>query len=110
MVGTVQGNREAVLNQRRIEGRADWGRSHVNRLARLDELLVEPDVAANGMYPNTRRCICSIMDMREEDGVRNFKLKFRGRNGFKRVEEQDVPPLVVSAYMDIVKDQDGDED
>jgi hypothetical protein len=85
-------------------------RSHVKRSAQMDERLVEPEGAANGVFPDTRRYIRSIMDMREQDGVRKFKLKFRGRNRFKWVDEQDVPPLVVSAYLDIAKDQDVDDE
>jgi hypothetical protein len=84
-------------------------RSHVNRMARLDERLVEPEDPADGVFPDTRRYIRSIMDMREQDGLRKFKLKFRGRNGFKWVDEQDLPPLVVTAYLNIVNDQGLDE-
>ena len=82
----------------------------MNRLARLRERLVDPEGAANSVFPDTRRYIRSIMDMREQDGVRKFKLKFRGRNGFMRVDEQDGAPQVVSAYMDNVKDQAEDDD
>lgn len=85
-------------------------RSHVNRLARLDERVVEAEDGRHGVFPDTLRMIKSIQDWQEKDGVRKFKLRFRGRSGSKWVEEKDLPPVVVETYLRCAREREASEE
>eukprot|EP00173_Palmaria_palmata_P001617 Plantae.Rhodophyta-Palmaria_palmata.ctg192.p3 GENE.Plantae.Rhodophyta-Palmaria_palmata.ctg192~~Plantae.Rhodophyta-Palmaria_palmata.ctg192.p3 ORF type:complete len:172 (+),score=38.05 Plantae.Rhodophyta-Palmaria_palmata.ctg192:2302-2817(+) len=85
-------------------------RSHVNRLARLSERLVEPEEGIGGIFPDTRRGIKSILGWKETQNEKQFKIVSRGRNGHKWVKESDLPPLVLKAYLGIMEDRDSKDD
>lgn len=80
-------------------------RTHVNRMARLDERIVEDIEEAGGVFPDTRRLIRGIMDWRTRAGRVELQVKHRGRTGTKWVDEQDLPPLVVQAYHRIMTER-----
>jgi hypothetical protein len=63
------------------EGNRAIARSHVNRLARLSERLVELQ-GVSDVFPDTRRNIRSILEWNEVQSVKQFKIRSRGRNGF----------------------------
>jgi hypothetical protein len=88
----------------KAEGNGAIARSHVNRLAKLSERLIEPQ-GVSGVFPDTRRDIKSILEWEEVQGVKLFKICSRGRNGFKWVPDFDLPPVVVMAYFRIMKER-----
>lgn len=50
--------------------------SHVNRLAWVDERLVEPEIGIKGIFPDTRKMIKSVFGRRMKGGIRRLKVKF----------------------------------
>jgi hypothetical protein len=65
------------------EGNGAIARSHVNRLAKLSKRFVEPQEGVSGVLPDTSRDIKTILEWKEVQGVKQFKIRSRGRNGFK---------------------------
>jgi hypothetical protein len=49
----------------------------------LSERLVEPQEGASGVFPDTGRDIQSILEWKEIQNVKRFKIRSCGRNGFK---------------------------
>jgi hypothetical protein len=65
----------------KAEGNGAIARSHVNRLARLSERLVELQ-GVSDVFPDTRRYIRSILEWKEVQSVKQFNIRSRGHNGF----------------------------
>ena len=59
----------------------------------------------DGVFPDSRRLIRAISDDRVHEGVRQLKVKARGRRGLVWKNESELPELVVRTYFLDKKDQ-----
>jgi hypothetical protein len=89
----------------KTEGNGAMARSHLNRLERFSERLVEPQEGVSGVFPDTRRDIKGILEWKEVQGVKQFKIRSRGRNGFRWETVSDLPPVVMTAYSRIMNER-----
>ena len=80
-------------------------RSHVDRMARFDERVVEDAEEVGGVFPDTRHIIRGILDWRIRNGVAQYQVRHRGRTGSKWVDEQDLPPLVIQTYRRVLEER-----
>jgi hypothetical protein len=46
-----------------------------------------------------------MLEWKDVQGDKQFKIRSRGRNGFKWVPESDLPPVVVTAYSPIMNER-----
>jgi len=80
----------------------DVARVHVNRLQKYDEDICETGDPIDGVFPDSRRIIKSIIGEKIRDGKRWFKVKHTYANGAEWVSEADLPTLIVAEYDAIV--------
>lgn len=81
-------------------------RTHVNRMARFDERVVEDAEEAGGVFPDTRRLIKAVLDWRIREGRAQYQVRHRGRVGTKWIDEEDLPPVVVKTYRRILEQRE----
>lgn len=75
-------------------------RVHVNRLKRIaeDEDIRDTGDPQQGVWPDARRIIRSILGHRGEGSTLEYKLTSRGRNGYVWTKASEVPDVVRTAY------------
>ena len=76
-------------------------RVHVNRLRRFDESFQETGEPTEGVFPDTRRIIKTILKTEDREDGRYFKVRSASRTGVKWVKETSLPEVVVKAYDNI---------
>jgi hypothetical protein len=79
-------------------------RVHVNRLRKYPEYAVETQDPRDGLYPDSRRMLRMIQGHQQVEkavGTHDLQLKKRAvrRRGYTWVSEQDLPTVVVKAYL-----------
>mmetsp|Transcript_1127 Transcript_1127/g.1802 ORF Transcript_1127/g.1802 Transcript_1127/m.1802 type:complete len:201 (-) Transcript_1127:129-731(-) len=73
-------------------------RVHVNRLRKWSKDLRETGDPRDGIFPYNRRLLRSILDHRDRDLGREYRLKSAGRTGYKRIRANQLPTVVARAY------------
>jgi hypothetical protein len=80
-------------------------RVHVNRMRGWKSGAEENARKAEaGMWPDSRRTLRGILERREKEGTREYKVRRAGRRGYVWVREADLPEVVIKAY-ELLKEQ-----
>jgi hypothetical protein len=57
-----------------------------------------------GMWPDSRRTLRGILERREKEGAREYKVRRAGRRVYVWVREADLPEVAIKAY-ELLKEQ-----
>lgn len=80
-------------------------RVHVNRLRAFDDDVNETGDPLDGVFPDSRRIIQSIIDVKARKDKRKFKVKAVFSNTPVWIDEEELPSLIVKEYDAIRKSQ-----
>jgi hypothetical protein len=71
-------------------------RVHVNRSTRTVQDLKETQNPAEGLFPDSRHLLRNVL---EYDPIKKqFRIRSSGRRGYKRIDERNLPDVIVTAY------------
>jgi hypothetical protein len=59
------------------------------------------------MWPDSRRVLPVVLERREKEGKREYRVRHAGRRGYVWVPEVDLPEVVVKAY-ELIKSKQKD--
>jgi hypothetical protein len=83
----------------RAENDAHVARVHVNQMrgwtSDAEENARKPEA---GMWPDSRRTLRGILERREKEGAREYKVRCAGRRGYVWIRESDLPEVDIKAY------------
>jgi hypothetical protein len=83
----------------RAENDVRVARVHVNRMrwwtSGAEENARIPEA---GMWPDSRRTLRGILERRDKESTREYKVRRAGRRGYVWIREADLPEVVIKAY------------